>query len=218
MKIYGASLSPFVRKTLLAFESKGIPYEQVVVIPTAPPPGYEKLNPLKKIPAMEHDGFTVADSSVICGYLEDVFPEVPLMPADPRERATARFIEEYGDTRLVENAGVFFFERLVKPMFMKQEPDEARLEDVAANQLPPVLAYLEGIVPDQGFLFDADKPGIADFSIVSPLINAQYGGYEVDGRTYPKLATYIGRVCAVPVVAKRLEIERQEMTALQGGG
>jgi glutathione S-transferase len=217
MKIYGASLSPFVRKTLLALESKGISYEQVPLVPLDPPPGYEKISPLKKIPAMEHDGFTVADSSVICAYLEEVFPEVSLLPADPRERATARFIEEYGDTRLVENVSVFFFERLVKPLFMKQGPDEARLEDVAANQLPPVLAYLENIVPDQGFLFGADKPGLADFSIASPLINAQYGGYEVDGRTYPKLAAYFGRVCAAPVVAKRLEVERQEMAALQGG-
>jgi glutathione S-transferase len=217
MKIYGASLSPFVRKTLLALESKDIPYEQVPVIPLAPPPGFEEISPLKKIPVMEHDGFTVSDSSVICAYLEDVFPEVRLLPADPRERATARFIEEYSDTRLVENAAVFFFERLIKPMFMKQAPDDARLEDVAANQLPAVLAYLEGIVPDQGFLFGADKPGLADFSIASPLINAQYGGYEVDGRTYPRLATYFGRVCAAPVVAKRLEVERQDMAAMQGG-
>jgi glutathione S-transferase len=218
MKIYGASLSPFVRKTLLALESKGISYEQDPVIPLDPPPGYEKISPLKKIPAMEHDGFTVADSSVICAYLEEVFPEVPLLPADARERATARFIEECGDTRLAETAGPFFFERMVKPMFMKQEPDEARLDDLATNHLPAVLAYLESIVPDRGFLFGADKPGLADFSIASPLINAQYGGYEVDGRTYPTLAAYFGRVCAVPVVAKRLEVERQEMAAMQGTG
>ncbi|HEX7038200.1 MAG TPA: glutathione S-transferase family protein [Pseudomonadales bacterium] len=217
MKIYGASLSPFVRKTLLALETKGIAYEQVPVVPFTPPPDYERISPLKKIPAMEHDGFTVSDSSVICEYLEEVFPDVPLRPADPRQRATARFLEEFGDTRLVENVAAFFLERIVKPVLLKQETDEARLKDVAANQLPPVLGYLEAVVPEAGFLFGAQQPGLADFSLASPLVNAQYAGYEVDGRNYPKLAAFFGRVCAAPVVAKRLEIERRELAALQGG-
>lgn len=217
MKIYGASLSPFVRKTLLALESKGIAYEQVPVVPFTPPPDYERISPLKKIPAMEHDGFTVSDSSVICEYLEEVFPEVPLRPADPKQRATARFLEEFGDTRLAENTAAFFFERVVKPLFFKQEPDEARLKDIVANQLPSVLGYLEQTVPESGFLFGAERPGLADFSLASPLINAQYAGYEVDGRSYPRFASFFGRVCSTPVVAKRLETERRDLAGLQGG-
>src|SRR5690606_17132753 len=117
--------------------------------------------------------------------LEEVFPDVPLMPADPRQRATARFLEEFADTRLAETTAVFILERLVKPVLLKQAPDEARLKDVVANQLPPALGYLEGVVPESGFLFGAERPRLADFSLASPLINAQYAGFEVDGRSFP---------------------------------
>ena len=47
-------------------------------------------------------------------------------------------------------------------------------------------------------------------------VQRQYGRYEVDGRTYPKLANFCGRVCATPIVAKRLEKERAEMATIAG--
>lgn len=61
-------------------------------------PEYLKLNPNGVVPTLVHDGSTVLDSSVICEYLEDAFPQVPLTPSDPVERARMRtwmrFLEE----------------------------------------------------------------------------------------------------------------------------
>jgi glutathione S-transferase len=138
-----------------------------------------------------------------------------MYPNEPKQRATARFIEEFGDTRLIENIAPIFRERLVKPVLMKQPADEALVKNLVDNVLPPILSYLESVVPEKGFLFGTAYPGVADFGISSPLLNGQYGGFEVDGRTFPRLANYFGRVAATPVVAKRLETERKEMAAIR---
>jgi maleylacetoacetate isomerase len=53
-------------------------------------PDYLALNPQGLVPALEHDGFVVAQSLAICEYLEECFPETPLLPAGPRERAAVR--------------------------------------------------------------------------------------------------------------------------------
>src|SRR4030095_1015578 len=124
-----------------------------------------EISPLGKMPALEHDGFRVPDSSVICRYLDEVFPERSIYPTDARARATACWFEEYGDSRLVENVTPFFFERVIKPMFFKQPTDETRLVGLARDGVPPVLDYLERIVPASGFLA-GESLTIADFGIV----------------------------------------------------
>ena len=62
-------------------------------------PEYVKVNPNGQVPALIHDGRVITESTVINEYLEDVFPEVPLRPADPGERAEMRiwskFVDEY---------------------------------------------------------------------------------------------------------------------------
>jgi glutathione S-transferase len=62
-------------------------------------PEYVKVNPNGQVPALIHDGRVITESTVINEYLEDVFPQVPLRPADPYERAQMRiwskFVDEY---------------------------------------------------------------------------------------------------------------------------
>lgn len=114
----------------------------------------------------------------------------------------------------METVIAFFFERVVKPMFLKQATDEARLTTLARDNVPAVMDYLEGIVPASGFLFGRAL-SIADFGITSPFITAKLGGFAPDVR-YKKLTAYLGRVVATPVFAKRVETETAEMAALRG--
>jgi glutathione S-transferase len=62
-------------------------------------PAFVKINPNGQVPALLHDGKVITESTVINEYLEDVFPEVPLRPEDPFERAQMRiwskFVDEY---------------------------------------------------------------------------------------------------------------------------
>ena len=62
-------------------------------------PAFVKINPNGQVPVLVHDGAVITESTVINEYLEDVFPEVPLRPADPvaraRMRVWSKFVDEY---------------------------------------------------------------------------------------------------------------------------
>lgn len=206
MKIHGVRLSPYVRKVLVVLELKALAYEQIDVFPGAMPPEYLMLSPLGKIPALEDGDVKLCDSSVICEYLEEQYPACTTMPASPADRARARWLEEYADTRLIELCGGgIFLERIVKPMFFKQEMDVEKVAKTIETLLPPVLDYLESQVPAENFLFGSFGKG--DISLVSPFINAGYADYHVDAGRWPKFAAFIERVKAQPVVAKLLQKE-----------
>ena len=79
-----------------------------------------------KIPAYRDDKGVLADSSVICAYLERTNPTPQLYPSDPYAYARALWFEEYGDGGLVPVFGPnVFFQRIVQPRFFNQPTDEA---------------------------------------------------------------------------------------------
>ncbi len=214
MIIYGANISPFVRKALAVAKIKGLEFEHKAVVPGHGEEDFMRASPLGKIPALQDGDLVVSDSSVICEYLEDKFGGIAMLPDTPEQRARARWYEEYADTKLIEAMAPFFFERLAKKMFGDPSPpDEERLADVAANLCPAVFNYLEHEVPDDGFLF-GDRPLTADIALVSPTINAGYGGYEIDADAYPKYAAYRSRVLAHPVMVDLLDTEKALMEAM----
>lgn len=207
IKIHGVDLSPFVRKVLLTLEYKNVEYQLVPAYPGDSSPGFAAISPLRKIPVLEHDGFTVPDSSVICRYLDDVFGDPSIYPEDPRERASACWLEEFADTRLMECcAGGIFFERFLKPNLRNEPTDEEKVRDTIENQLPPLLGYLEGLARESGPLV-GDAPSIADIAVTSAFATARWGDYQVDAAAYPKLGGYLERAFATPVMVARHEAE-----------
>lgn len=209
IKVHGVHGSPYVRKVLVALEMKGIDYEQVPQMPFANDAEYNKISPLGKIPCLQDGDLTVSDSTVICEYLEDAYPDTPLYPDDPKGKAMARWYEEYGSSRLTELATGIFFQRFMRPLAFKQEPDEELIERIVTQQLPPELDYLDSVVPDEGFLFGPFR--MADLALVSPFINAGYAGYEVDSERRPRVRAFIDRVLAVPAVGELVERERKAL-------
>jgi len=209
IKVHGVHGSPYVRKVLVALAIKDLEYKQVPQMPFANDAEYKKISPLGKIPCLEDGDLTVSDSTVICEYLEDAYPQTPLYPADPANKARARWYEEYGATRLTELATGIFFQRFMRPLAFKEEPDEALIERIVTRQLPPELDYLESELPADGFLFGDFT--MADLALVSPFINASYAGYEVDGARWPKVAAFIDRVRAIPQVSALLAREAKAL-------
>jgi len=205
IRIHGVHGSPFVRKVYIALAIKGIEYEQVQQMPFARDPVYQSLNPLGKVPTLENGDLVLCDSKVICQYLEDIHPDAPLYPNDPEQLALARWYEELGGNELSEMGAGIFFQRFMRPMAFKQDPDEELIDKIVNKRLPPMLDYLEKQVPEEGFLFGEFM--MADLSLVSPFINAAYAGYEVDSATWPKFAAFVARVRAQPEVAAVLEQE-----------
>lgn len=215
MKVYGVHGSPFVRKVYIALDFKGIEYETVPQMPFARDAKYQKINPLGKVPTLEHGGLILCDSKVICQYIEDIHPEPSLYPGDPRSLARARWYEELGGNQLSELGAGIFFQRFMRPLAFKQDPDEELIDRIVNKKLPPLLDYLEKEVPDEGFLFGEFM--MADLSLVSPFINASYAGFEVDAAHWPRFAALIDRVKALPQVVAVLDKEAQALGIGEGG-
>ena len=215
MKLLGVHLSPFVRKVSVVLTAKALDYEQEVIMPGSDDAGFRELSPLGKIPVLVDHGQAIPDSSVICEYLEEKYPQHPMLPATPELRAQARFMEEFGDSKLVEACGIIFVQRFANPNIFGKPADEARIETAINDLLPPLLDYLEGRVPDEGFLFG--ELCTADVSVFTPLINARYGGYTLDAQRWPRYAAYANRVEQHPAVQSVMATEKQALEAMMAG-
>ena len=206
-KVYGAPLSPFVRKVLLSLELKGIDYALVPVTPMDLPDDFEAISPLRKIPAFVDDQLTISDSSVICEYLDERYPEPYLRPAELAQRARCRWFEEYADTRLVEAVGPLFWERVIKPVFMGEQPDQAIVQHSLDSLIPAAFSYLESQLQGDEFLFEG-RLTLADIAIGSVLINGVHAKFSVAADQYPKLAAYGSMLHGLEVFRKRLAAEQ----------
>ena len=196
--LHGAIVSPFVRKVRVALAEKGIEYDSDPVVPFGVSDEYKKMSPLGKIPCYTpHDGCHIPDSSVIIAYLERKHSDKPLYPSSPEDFARALFFEEYGDSVLVGALGTVFFNRIVGPMFLDQQPDEAAIKNAIENELPPLLEWLEEQIGDNEFLV-GDTFSVADIGITSPFVNFGLAGESIDASKYPKLAAYLERNLARP--------------------
>lgn len=88
-------------------------------------PAYLKLNPKGYVPTLVHDGKAIRESNLICEYLNEVFPEPPLAPADAAERASMRLWGKAVDEGLFEAAAVLSFSAMFRER-MKQQTEQQR--------------------------------------------------------------------------------------------
>lgn len=203
--LYGANASPFVRKVMAVLAMKQLPYEHIPSMPFSGDKELAKVSPLNKVPALVDGDLNIADSKVICRYLESAYPEVPVYPTDTRERARADWLEEYASTAVAEAAAGIFFQRFMVPNVFKKPVDEEAVDKLINIQLPPMLDYLESQVPAEGFVFG--ELTVADLAIASPFVNAGYAQYTIDAAKWPKLAALVERVKAHNAMAPLLEVE-----------
>jgi glutathione S-transferase len=196
MKIIGSYVSPYVRKVLACMALKGVDeYEIDPITPFFGGEEFARLSPLRRIPVLVHGELVLNDSTVICAWLDEAYTGHPLLPADPVDRARARWLEEYADTRLGD---VFiwglFYQKVVHPLVWGAPGDAARIEKTLAEDAPAVLDYLEAEVPADGFLFG--EIGLADIAIASFFRNAAYAGFAIDATRWPKTAAFVERTLA----------------------
>jgi glutathione S-transferase len=213
VKLYGNSLSPYVRKVMLVLEYKGIPYENDPLSPVMDPSEeFLRISPLRKIPVLRDGDFVLPDSSVICRYLEDAHPEPALYPRDIRARAFACWLEEFADTKLTECIAPIPGERLFKPRFLKQPADEANVARILNELLPEPLAYLESVAPAAGFA--CGDLSIADLALGAAFTNARYARFVPGAATHPRLRAWLDRTWETPVFAARLARDRADYAQL----
>ena len=204
MIVHGSSLSPFVRKVLVFAAEKALMLENVPVGVGPKSPEFLAMSPFGKIPAFEDGDFHLCDSSAIVHYLDAKYPEPALIPAEARARGRAVWFDEYADTIMFAAAAPIFFNRVVMKL-MGKEGDLAAAAKAEAEALPPVLDYLDGVIPDSGFLVE-DRFTLADVAVASPFANFSHAGVTIDPARHPKVAAYATAMLARPsfaaVVAK----------------
>lgn len=206
MIVYGSSLSPFVRKVVAFASEKGIELEVKSVAPGSQDPDFRAASPFGKMPGFRDGDFAISDSSAIVAYLDAIRPEPNLIPTDPRARARAIWFDEYSDTILFACGGKMFFNRIVGPRFMGVPGDLELAAKAECEELPPLLDYLEGVIPESGYLVE-DRLTLADISVASPFANLRHLDYAIDEARHPKLLAYVERILARPSFAPMIEQE-----------
>lgn len=210
MLIYGSSLSPFVRKTMVFATEKGLTYDNKVVRLGQPDTEFDACSPFGKIPGFQDGDFKISDSSAIITYLDAAHPEPDLIPTAPKARAWTVWYEEYADSIFVGAAGPIFFNRVVGPRFMGAQPDETAIEKGVNVAMPPVLDYLERTIPASGFLVE-DRFTLADIAVASPFVNLEHAGF--DFAKWPKAKAYADAILARPSFADIIKRERRMLGA-----
>ncbi|KAI0061960.1 glutathione-S-transferase [Artomyces pyxidatus] len=173
---YAGWFCPFVQRTWIALEEKGIPYQYKEVNP------YHKekhflgeslyssyINPKGLVPAIEYHGKPLYESLIICEFLEDAFPSTPrLLPADPFERANARLWIDH-----ISKAVVPSFFRLVQA----QDPEK---QAIALEENCKALRALAEAV--KGPYFGGEEWGLVDTAVVPWIVRdyviAEHRGYK----------------------------------------
>jgi glutathione S-transferase len=184
--LYDADRCPYCARVRIALAEKGIEYETVEVdLDDRPAWIYEK-NPLGRVPVLEEDTFVLAESAVIDEYLDDRYPEPPLWPADPAERALGRML-------------VFRFDELSRPYYALR-----RGEDGAADRLDVALRELDALLEGRPFLSGREF-GLADIAYVPWILRAR-DRLDVDLSRFSALADWLARLEVRPSIAAEIEV------------
>lgn len=207
MIIYGSSLSPFARKALVFAAEKGIAVDNPPTALYSQDVEFRKASPLGKIPALCDGDFRISDSSAIVAYLEALQPDPVLIPHEPQSRARTIWYDEFADTILFGALQKIFFNRIVAPKFLRIEGDLAAAEKAEREELPPLIDYLETVIPPSGFLVD-DRLTLADIAVASPMVNMTHVGIHIDPATHPRSAAYIDAILARPAFATLIAKEK----------
>ena len=173
LTLYDADRCPYCARVRIVLAEKGLEHETVIVdLDDRPAWIYEK-NPLGRVPVLEEDAFVLPESAVINEYLEERYPEPPLWPADPAERAAGRLLVER-------------FDQLSRPYYALRRGDED-----ARERLGDELAKLDGTLAARPFLTGREF-GLADAAYLPWILRAETMlGVDLD--PYPALAEWMAR-------------------------
>lgn len=209
MQVFGALLSPFVRKVCLVAEEKGVDYELVSSSPHGSHPDFVAASPFGKIPAIKDEDYSLCDSTAIVAYLEARHPQVPLLPAEPRARGKAIWFDEFADTILAASGLKVLFNRLVAPKLLKLPYDEAIAVEGEA-ELPSIYDYFESVAPERGWLV-GESFTLGDISVASVLRSVAAVRVEPQPERYPRIEAWYARVRERPAWRRIAAIEDERL-------
>ena len=210
MKLYNLDLSNFATKTRIVLYEKGIDFEK-----ENPPGGmgsadYKKINPIGKIPALQLDnGQVIAESEVINEYLEDKYPQNPMLPKDAEGRAVVRSCTRFHDLYLEPPL------RAVFPKLFGQNLDDKFIADKMAevnNRLDQLEATI-GSPWATGSNFTMGDAALAPTIFFMINMLPQFGSKgPLEGR--PKIAAWWNQIQERPSTKKAIGEQQAALAAM----
>lgn len=202
LTLHSFERSPYGWKTRIVLAEKKVPYAVVVPQNKSEDPAFARLNPFRLTPVLElEDERTIYESSVINEFLEETYPEPPMLPRDPFGRARVRMLEDTTDQYLlpaVRELTMSQFE-YAPPLLIRRKPhevDPARVASARAK-VDEHLARLETELKGRAW-FGGEIFSLADAALVPPvMMTLPLLGVLPDSR-YPNIASWSRRVAERP--------------------
>lgn len=191
LTLYDAARCPYCARVRIVLAEKGLKWETVEIDLNDRPRWLYEKNPTGQVPvlenaALEENGWALPESAVICEYLNERYPEPPLWPEDPGERAAGRLL-------------VFRFDDLSRPYYALR-----RGEDGARGALDDELELLGSLLSRMPFL-TGRAFGLADIGYLPWVLRAREQ-LDVELERFPALADWAERLAERPSVAAEVEL------------
>jgi glutathione S-transferase len=179
--LYNAARCPYAARVRIVLAEKGVEFETVEIDLSDRPAWLYEKNPAGRVPVLEEDDRPIAESVVIMEFLEERYPDPPLLPQDPADRAAVRLL-------------IFRDHDLTDPYYALR-----REEDGAAEQFDAALARLDVRLYEQDYLGGAEY-SLADIALVPWVLRARdMLGVNLSG--YPSLGAWVERLEQRPAIA-----------------
>ncbi|MEO8443740.1 MAG: glutathione S-transferase family protein [Gammaproteobacteria bacterium] len=176
IELYSFEACPYAQRTRMTLLEKGLDFVLTEIDLFNRPAWFSDISPYGKVPVLRHGGATIHESAIINQYLDEVFPEPPLLPASAAQRAQARIWMDYCETRF-----------LVATHKLMSEAGDATKRAANAEKLAEVLRFIEqeGLAkPGSGPYFFGEHISLADIQF-APFFE-RFGTYEeIGGASWP---------------------------------
>ena len=189
IKLYDFKSSPNCQRVKVVLAEKNLPYEIIAVDlkkQEQKSPDFLKLNPYGKVPVLTDDGTVLYESCIINEYLNEKYPNPPLMPADLGRRAKARILTDYG---LAHMDGAY--QKLRVELMKEPKEQNPEVVDSAKTSMRQLLRHLENELGDQPYL--AGDFSLTDANLIPRFIRLEGFGVLPDP-ALPRLGKYLQRM------------------------
>lgn len=195
--LYHLPLSPYSRKVRLVLAEKRLPFELRLERVWERRAEYLELNPAGEVPTLVDEGeLVIPDSRVICEYLEEAYPDTPLIGRTPPERVEVRRLIAWFDGKFAsEVTRNLLGEKFMKQLMGRGQPDASALR-VGYAQLREHLKYLGWLAENRKWLA-GPMLSIADFAAAGHLSALDFAG-DVDWSASPPAREWYARMKSRP--------------------
>jgi glutathione S-transferase len=190
-------LSPFARKVRLVLAEKRLPFELRVEKPWERRPEYLALNPSGSVPTLvEENGLAIPDSSVICEYLDEAYPDTPMLGHTLGERVEIRRLVAWLDGKFTQEVTRNLYgEKIIKRLSGIGQPDAMALR-IGFSNLKIHLAYIGWLAESRRWLA-GNALSLADLAAAAHLSALDFIG-DVDWAASPPARDWYARVKSRP--------------------